>query len=86
MRNVQITFMEVPYAENLAAVVRYTMYDADDRALVVRQVEYRDDPEGVQELDEAVERAIENDIDVTVLSCYSPDYFPTIHQYVDTKA
>lgn len=86
MRPVQITFMEVPYAENMAAVVRFTGYDEEGHVLIVRQVEYADDPDGIQQMEEAVERAVNHNMDLTVLSCYSPDYFPTINQYVDTEA
>ena len=85
MRPVQITFMEVPYAENILAIVRFTGYDDNGSVLIVRQVEYSDDQEGLIEMEEAVERAVDNEIDLTVLSCYSPDYFPNICRYIDTE-
>ena len=86
MRPVHLTFMEVPYAENVLAVARFTGYDEDGSVLIVRQVEYVDDTEGMIAFEDAVERAVEHNMDLTVLSCYSPDYFPNICRYIDTTA
>ena len=86
MRPIQLTFMETNYVENILAVARFTGYDEDGSVLIVRQVEYVDDDEGLVAFEDAVERAVEHNMDLTVLSCYSPDYFPNICRYIDTTA
>lgn len=83
MRQLQLTYMELDYAENTAAVVRFTQYDSKGRAACVRQYDYSDTPDGVQELQSAIELAVETRLDMTVLSCYSPDYFPVIHELME---
>jgi len=80
MRQIQLTYMELEYAENTAAVVRFTQYDSKGKPTCVRQYEYDDTPDGVQELQKAIEIALETRLDMTVLSCYSPDYFPVIQE------
>ena len=80
MRQLRLTYMELPYAENMAALVRFTQYDSKGKPTCVRQCEYDDTPDGVQALEQAIEIAVETRLDMTVLSCYSPDYFPVIHE------
>jgi len=78
MRTVQLTYMELEYAENTAAVVRFTAYARDGKAETVRQFAYDDSPAGVQDFEQAVQVGVANELDMTILSCYSPDYFPVI--------
>lgn len=84
MRPVSICFMECDVeATGPAAIVRFTAFDEDGKPAAIRQIEYDDSPEGIRALDEAVERAVADEIDLTVLSPYSIDYFPSLYQLVD---
>tara|TARA_R100001510_G_scaffold6630_1_gene5179 strand:- start:217 stop:480 length:264 start_codon:yes stop_codon:yes gene_type:complete len=64
------------------ALVRFTSYDSDSRALAVEQVTYQDTPAGFTDFERHVAAALDCGVDVAVLTSYDLDYFPTVESLV----
>jgi len=64
------------------ALVRFTSYGSDSRALAVEQVTYRDTPVGFTDFERHVATALDCGVDVAVMTSYDLDYFPNIESLV----
>ena len=74
--------VESPASADALALVRFTSYDSDDRALAVEQVTYQDNRMGHQDFEVQVAAALDCGIDVAVMTAYDLDYFPLIESLV----
>ena len=70
--------VESPINADALALVRFTSYDKDYRALAVEQVTYQDDWAGYGDFEDQVAAALDCGIDVSVMTAYDLDYFPHI--------
>ena len=66
------------------ALVRFTSYDNEFKAMAVEQVTYRNDLTGHSDFECQVAAALECGIDVTVLTAYELDYFPLVESLVSS--
>ena len=66
------------------ALVRFTSYDNECRAVAVEQVTYRDDQDGHRDFECQVAAALDCGIDVNVMTAYDLDYFPLIESLVSS--
>tara|TARA_R100001509_G_scaffold112636_1_gene68041 strand:+ start:671 stop:1012 length:342 start_codon:yes stop_codon:yes gene_type:complete len=64
------------------ALVRFTSYDSDSRALAVEQVTYQDTPVGFTNFERHVAAALDCGVDVAVMTSYDLDYFPVVESLV----
>ena len=83
---VQFQYCQVdsPTNADALALVRFTSYDNDDRALAVEQVTYKDNSMGHQDFEVQVAAALDCGIDVAVMTAYDLDYFPLIESLVSS--
>ena len=82
--NVHFTYSKVGSSvdKDALALVRFTSYDDNSRALAVEQVTYRDEPMGYRDFESQVAAALDCGIDVDVMSPYDLDYFPLLESIV----
>lgn len=76
--------VESPANADALALVRFTSYDSDDRALAVEQVTYQDNCMGHQDFEVQVAAALDCGIDVAVMTAYDLDYFPLVESLVSS--
>ena len=82
--NVHFTYSKVGSSvdKEAPALVRFTSYDDNSRALAVEQVTYKDGPTGYRDFESQVAAALDCGIDVDVMSPYDLDYFPLLESIV----
>ncbi len=82
--NVHFTYSKVGASVDAEALalVRFTSYDDNSRALAVEQVTYKDEPMGYRDFEAQVAAALDCGIDVDVMSPYNLDYFPLLESIV----
>jgi hypothetical protein len=82
--NVHFTYSKVGASVDAEALalVRFTSYDDNSRALAVEQVTYKDEPTGYRDFEAQVAAALDCGIDVDVMSPYNLDYFPLLESIV----
>ena len=68
--------------DEVLALVRFTNYDSESRALAVEQVTYPDSWEGFADFERHVAAALDCGVDVAVLTSYDLDYFPIVESRV----
>ena len=76
--------VESPASADALALVRFTSYDSDDKALAVEQVTYQDDRVGHRDFECQVAAALDCGIDVAVMTPYDLDYFPLVESLVSS--
>ena len=69
---------------NALALVRFTSYDNEDKALAVEQVTYQDSRTGHQDFECQVAAALECGIDVAVMTPYELGCFPLVESLVSS--
>jgi len=74
--------VEPPTSVNALALVRFTSYDSENKALAVEQVTYQDDRIGHRDFEYQVAAALDCGIDVAVMTGYDLDYFPLVESLI----
>lgn len=69
---------------NALALVRFTSYDNECKAVAVEQVTYQDDRVGHRNFECQVAAALDCGIDVAVMTAYDLDYFPLVEALVSS--
>nr|BAR22829.1 hypothetical protein [uncultured Mediterranean phage uvMED] len=69
---------------NALALVRFTSYDDEAKAVAVEQVTYQDDQVGHRDFEYQVAAALDCGIDVAVMTAYDLDYFPLVEALVSS--
>ena len=77
-----LTYYSVSKVKDQLAIVRYTAYGNDGSPVAVCEDGYMDTPEEFCRIEEDVETALVSGIDVSVMSHYESDLFPTISEYL----
>lgn len=85
-KDVKFVYCQVsaPADTSALALVRFTSYDSEDKALAVEQVTYQDNRMGHQDFEIQVAAALDCGIDVAVMTAYDLDYFPLIESLVSS--
>jgi len=78
-----ITYYTLNRAAGHLAIVRYTAYGFDGRALRICEDIYKDDPDDFCRLEQDIELALESGIDASVISHYDSTIFPVITSYLE---
>ena len=76
--------VEAPSEVNALALVRFTSYDGENKALAVEQVTYQDSRIGHRDFEYQVAAALDCGIDVAVMTGYDLDYFPLVESLVNS--
>ena len=79
----QIAFFSEKLPQPLFAVVRYTCYGEDGKAISVDTIEYEDTKEGKNCLQGQVMSSLECDIDVTIMSSKGIKDFPYLQKMLN---
>ena len=66
------------------AIVRYTLFDVDGKAVDVQQLIYKDTKRGWNNFEDQVIAALESNVDVSVLSSQSIKEFGRLNAYLET--
>lgn len=77
-----LSFYCVSEIPNVLAIVRYHAYDDHDRTLAVAEDIIYDTPDEFCRIEQQVEDALINGMDVSIMSNHQPDYFPVINSYI----
>jgi|TARA_R100000406_G_scaffold14027_1_gene8889 hypothetical protein len=85
-KDVKFVYCQVAAPADISALalVRFTSYDSDDKALAVEQVTYQDDRVGHRDFECQVAAALDCGIDVAVMTPYDLDYFPLVESLVSS--
>ena len=83
MKKTVLTYYRVPRENFCLAVVRYTLYDEFEKIFVVSEFLYQDTPEDFCEMEDDIESALANGIDVSVMSRYENEVFPILAEILD---
>ena len=83
-RNVLLSFYQHRETQAPLAVVRYTLYDVDEKVVDIQQFTYPDTRKGWEDFEEQVVTALESDIDTSILSTQSVKDFPKLDGYLQS--
>ena len=78
-----LSFYMVSEMPSVLGIVRYHAYDDHDRTLAVAEDVFSDTPDDFCRIQDNVEDALMNGMDVCVMSNYEPDYFPDIAKFIE---
>lgn len=78
-----ITYYELKEKQSFLALVRFTAYGEDGKALKVFEGVYENDPEEFCRLENDIETALAGGIDTSIQSEYEHEIFPVISKYLD---
>ena len=78
-----ITYYKLGREQPYLAIVRYTAYGVDGKALKVYEGRYEDDPLEFCRLENDIEVALRGGIDTSIQSAYDYEYFPVICGFID---
>ncbi|MGB0808929.1 MAG: hypothetical protein ACPGYJ_08160 [bacterium] len=78
-----ITYYELKEKQSFLALVRFTAYGEDGKALKVFEGVYENDPEEFCRLESDIETALAGGIDTSIQSEYEHEIFPVISKYLD---
>lgn len=77
-----ITYYELKQPQPFLALVRYTAYGNDGKALKVFEGVYDNDPDEFCRLENDIETALKGGIDTSIQSEYEYEIFPVISSYL----
>ena len=77
-----LSFYCVSEIPNILAIVRYSASNDHDQIMAVAEDMFFDNEEDYARLEREVEDALLTGVDVTMLSHYEPEHFPTIWSYL----
>lgn len=77
-----LSFYMVSEMPSVLGIARYHAYDDHDRTLAVAEDVFHDTPDDFCRLQDNVEDALMNGMDVCVMSHYEPEYFPDINKFI----
>ena len=83
-RMVQLYFTQHTQKGAPLAVVRYTLFDVDDKPVDVQQHVYRDNKKGWNSFEEQVLAALESNVDISILSTQSITDFERLDAYLSS--
>jgi hypothetical protein len=84
MKPVQLAYYQHRERNAPLAVVRYTLFDIDDKVVDVQQFEYPNTKEGKEEFEYQVVTALESDVDAAVLSSKNIKEFGNLHGFLQS--
>ena len=82
MKPVQLAYYQHAERNAPLAVVRYTLFDIDDKVVDVQQFEYPNTEEGEQTFECQVISALESDVDAAILTSKSVTQFKALSSFL----
>ncbi len=81
---VQLAYYQHRERNSPLAVVRYTIFDIDDKIVDIQQFEYPNTKEGAAEFEYQVITALESDVDAAVLTSKSIKEFSNLNGFLES--
>ena len=81
---VHLAYYQHQEANAPLAVVRYTIFDVDNKPVDIQQIEYPNTKAGWNDFEDQVIAALESDVDTSILTTKSVNKFVHLKGYLDS--